>query len=72
MGVIGGRVVLTEDGQHPYKVVLEYEGDAGESEHPVATMREGERLIKERSPMPAAPNAMREGGPFLIPARPAP
>jgi hypothetical protein len=70
MGVIGGRVVLTADKQHPYKVVLQYEGDAGESEHPVSTMREGEKLINDRLPAPVAPNVMREGAPFLIPPRP--
>jgi hypothetical protein len=60
MGVIGGRVVRTPDGKQPYKVVLEHEGDVANSEHPVATVREGETLIREKSPAPPAGDTMRE------------
>ena len=45
------RVVLTPGADLPYKVVLEH-ADGGCSEYPVATIREGEALIRERSPEP--------------------
>lgn len=39
------RIVLTPHDELPYKVVLSHEnGDC--SEHPVATVREGEELIR--------------------------
>ena len=47
------RVVVTPGAEHPYKVVLE-QGEDGSSEHPVATIREGEALIRASSPPPAA------------------
>jgi hypothetical protein len=47
------RVVVTPEGEHPYKVVLE-KGEEGSSEHPVATIREGEALIRASSTLPSA------------------
>ncbi len=47
------RVVLTPNSELPYKVVLEHDG--GPSEFPVATVREGEALIRERSPQTVFP-----------------
>ena len=52
MAVTRGRVVKTPKKDKPYKVVLESEGGA-ETEQPVATVREGEALI--RSELPARP-----------------
>lgn len=49
MVVLGGRVVQTPGEEKPYKVVLEHERN-GTSEHPVASIQEGEALIKEKSP----------------------
>jgi hypothetical protein len=40
-----GRVVLTPEGPQPYKVAFRL-GDRTLSEHPVATVREGEALIR--------------------------
>jgi hypothetical protein len=60
MGIIGGRVVMTPTGQQPYKVVLEHDGDAGASEHPVSSMQEGEILIRQKSPPPLPVDDMRE------------
>ena len=48
------RIVLTPGEEHPYKVVLEL-GEAGSSEHPVDTIREGEALIRANSPVPPPP-----------------
>ena len=39
-----GRVVITPDGEHPYKVVFRL-GEKVLSEHPVPTIREGEALM---------------------------
>ena len=47
-----GRIVQTPGKEKPYKVVLEHE-DRGETEHPVSTMKEGEALIKRKTPRPA-------------------
>ena len=57
---VGGHVVRTPREEHPYKVVLEYEGAHAVSEHPVATIREGEALIRQRSPRPPEISRMRE------------
>ena len=54
MGFIAGRVVVTPDATLPYKVILEQEGDQC-SELPVATVREGEALIRERVAVPLRP-----------------
>ena len=45
------RVVITPGEEQPYKVVLEH-GEDGSSEHPVATIREGEALIRANSSEP--------------------
>ena len=47
----GGRIVRTPDEKRPYKVVLDRE-DGGKSEFPASTVREGEAIIKEKSPTP--------------------
>jgi hypothetical protein len=59
MGVIGGRVVQTPSEKMPYKVVLQHEGAEADSEHPVSTVREGETLIREKSPSPPKAELMR-------------
>jgi hypothetical protein len=50
MSIKRSRVVLTPGEELPYKVVLEHSD--GCSEYPVATIREGEALIRENSPPP--------------------
>jgi hypothetical protein len=52
MAVICGRVCRTPGEEKPYKVVLEHE-DHHISEHPVATVREGEEMIRRSTPRPA-------------------
>lgn len=54
MSVVCGKVVVTPNKVTPYKVVLEHEGGAL-SEHPVATVREGEEMIRRRTPQPLLP-----------------
>ena len=49
MAATRGRVVQTPTMAQPYKVVLEHENGV-ESEVSVATMREGEALIKRETP----------------------
>jgi len=51
MAVKKRRVVKTPGKPHPYKVVLEND-DAGKTEQPVSTVREGEALIRKKSPPP--------------------
>jgi hypothetical protein len=51
MTIKRSRVVMTPGEELPYKVVLEH-GD-GCTEHPVASIREGEALIRQNSPPPA-------------------
>jgi hypothetical protein len=51
MTAIRGRVVRTPTEAKPYKVVLEHE-DGSETEHEVASVREGEALIKRETPQP--------------------
>jgi len=46
-----GRIVQTPTKNKPYKVVLEHE-DSGDTEEPVATIREGEAVIKKETPTP--------------------
>jgi hypothetical protein len=53
MTVTGGRVVVTPGEAQPYKVVLEHE-QANDTEHPVATVSEGEIYIRSKRPRPAA------------------
>ncbi len=63
-----GRVMLTADGPHPYKVVFRL-GERILSETPVATVRDGEALIrselahfqftaKQERPDPRAPGKL--------------
>lgn len=52
MRVKGGHLVLTRGAALPYKVVLDYEWDQ-HSEHPVATIREGEAFIRMRLSPPS-------------------
>ncbi len=47
MVVKGARVVRTQGGETPYMVILD-DDEQGRSEHPVATVREGEALIREK------------------------
>jgi hypothetical protein len=65
-----GVVVLTPDGPHPYKVVFRLRHHTL-SEHPVATVREGEAMIRrelahiqfttrEERPDPTAPKRRRK------------
>ena len=56
---IGGRVVMTPEEQLPYKVVLQHE-DKADSEHEVATVQAGEKLIREQLPEPPAPELLRQ------------
>lgn len=60
MTIKRSRVVLTPGEELPYKVVLEREG--GCTEHPVATIREGEAFIRENSaaPLPVKVETLRE------------
>ena len=60
------RIVRTPDGQSPYKVVFEPEHLAA-GEFPVETMREGEALIREKSPI--AERALPAAEPWLGPIR---
>lgn len=60
MGIIGGRVVRTPEAEKPYKVVLEQDGDDATWEQPVATVREGETLIRDKCPAAPEPEKMRE------------
>jgi hypothetical protein len=52
MTVTGGRVVMTPGKAQPYKVVLEHER-TNDTEHPVATVSEGEVYIRSRRSLPA-------------------
>ncbi|MEA3051440.1 MAG: hypothetical protein QOG72_343 [Sphingomonadales bacterium] len=51
MSVTGGRVVVTPGEAQPYKVVLEHER-TNDTEHPVATVSEGELYIRSKRPFP--------------------
>ena len=64
MNIVGGRVVQTPTREQPYKVVLDHGGGV-ESEHAVATVREGEALIRKESPPPREPETLRDGIPGL-------
>lgn len=73
MNASRGRVVVTPGEAQPYKVVLEHER-MSDTEHAVATMREGEALI--RSEVPAGPSDAVPSGsgretPFFPAAPPA-
>ena len=60
MNVISGHVVQTPTAKQPYMVVLVHEGGTAMSEHPVATVREGEALIRKWAPWPPKPDRLRE------------
>jgi hypothetical protein len=55
-----GRVVQTPGSAMPYKVVLQDEGGSSE-DHPVATIREGEALMRGwlAPPTPEPPQRVR-------------
>ena len=59
MSAIRGRVVRTPTKAKPYKIVLEFAG-SDDTEHPVATMREGEALIRTRLPGRPRRNTSRD------------
>jgi hypothetical protein len=54
MTVTGGSVVVTLGAVKPYKVVLEH-AQTNDSEHPIATVREGEALLRSALPAAAVP-----------------
>ena len=60
MRFIGGRVVKMAGPARTYEVVLEYEGAAPDTVHPVATVREGEALIRRMSPVLPQRDALRQ------------
>jgi hypothetical protein len=68
MAATRGYVVLTPTKEMPYKVVLEHEGSVV-SEHAVATMREGEALIRLETPTAPGRDTSRDD-PFLLPRAP--
>jgi hypothetical protein len=59
MAATRGRVVQTPTEAKPYKVVLEHEGGA-DTEQGVETMREGEALIREKTPKPPKRDRTRD------------
>ena len=54
-----GRVVLTPEEALPYKVVLEDDGELV-TEQEVATVRDGEAIIRDHLPAPAEPELLRQ------------
>ena len=56
---ISGRVVLTPEETLPYKVVLQHD-DEVISEHEVATIRDGEAMIRDHLPAAPAPELLRQ------------
>lgn len=56
-----GRVVRTPGAETPYKIVLVDEGGCSR-DHPVATIREGEALMREwlSPPPPEPPQRVRQ------------
>ena len=58
--MIAGRIVRTPTEPKPYKVVLEYDG-AQTLEYPVASVREGETLIREKTPPSSQADTMERG-----------
>ena len=55
----GGRVVQTPATKKRYKVVLQHENGA-DTEHAVETMREGEALIRKKTPQPPVRDTLRD------------
>jgi hypothetical protein len=51
MAIIGGRIVIDRQGEYPYKLVLQHE-PPDTSEHPVASVREGEAILRKALPPP--------------------
>jgi hypothetical protein len=58
----GGRVVTTPEERKPYKVILEHDGGP-DTEEPVATVKEGEDLIKQEMPTPPERDKTRDTPP---------
>jgi hypothetical protein len=54
-----GRMVQTPGEDQPYKAVMEH-SDRAPTEHPVATMAEGEALIRRETPRPPERDRTRE------------
>ncbi|MDB5698505.1 MAG: hypothetical protein JWN69_1309 [Alphaproteobacteria bacterium] len=54
-----GRVVRTPTKQQPYKVILEH-AHSEDTEHAVSTVREGENLIKAKTPRPPKRDRSRD------------
>jgi hypothetical protein len=59
MAATRGRIVKTPTKGKPYEVVLEHSGSADTAQG-VATMREGEALIREETPTPAERDTSRD------------
>ncbi|MDB5713771.1 MAG: hypothetical protein JWO15_1168 [Sphingomonadales bacterium] len=59
MAATRGHVVQTPAKEEPYKVVLEHEIGPDTNE-PVASVREGENLIKEETPTPPKRDTTRD------------
>jgi hypothetical protein len=59
--IIGSRLVQTPLEPQPYKVVIEFDGGLPPAEYPVATVREGETLIREKLPSPSRADTMERG-----------
>lgn len=63
MRAMSGRVVVTPGSGQPYAVILECEGDRREH-HPVATIQEGEALMRSRLPLPPVPKMAKVRTPY--------
>ena len=59
MSATRGRIVQTPGQGKPYKVVLEHE-ERADTEHAVSTMKEGEDLIKRKTPRPPKRDTSRD------------
>jgi hypothetical protein len=59
MRATGGRLVQTPKKKKKYKVVLEHE-DRADTEESVNTMREGEALLREKTPTPPERDKSRD------------
>lgn len=51
MPIVSGRIVIDRGGEQPYKLVLRHEPPAT-SVHAVATIREGEAMLRTLIPQP--------------------
>jgi hypothetical protein len=60
--VVSGRIVQKGGSGQPYTVVLTHE-DGHTSEHPCATMREGEAFIRRAAPAPPKRDSSRDRKP---------